>query len=270
MILTNYNTRGDVRDGCELLLKPPVDFENLYADNTPVQYEFVRPQDPTSEFKIWQAARATAAAPIYFKSFMHSGIAYTDGAVHHNCPAIVADSERRRIWDEVSDWPADFFLSLGTGLSAVRPKSQPSSTATSPHGLARQSSLSGIRYGLRLAFKIIDDQLNCEKIWDEYFKKATIQGDQRPEDRRRNMRINVPLPGERPALDAVEEVKRIEAQSLAKIQSDPDIRADIHEAAHRLVASCFYFEVSGITYGSKGSAGYTCAVKDQPMLLIHL
>lgn len=233
----------------------------------PVQYEFVRPQDPAAEISIWQAARATAAAPIYFKSFVHSGIAYTDGAVHHNCPAIVADSERRRIWDEVSDWPADFVLSLGTGLSRVRPRIQTSSMAKgleddkSLQSLASQSSLSGIRYGLRLAFKIIDDQLNCEKIWREYFTEATTQADQRPEDRRRNMRINVPFHGERPPLDAVDDVQAMEDHSLSMIQSDLSIRAKIHEAAHRLVASCFYFEVSSTTYSSKGSAGYTCTGK---------
>lgn len=233
----------------------------------PVQYEFVRPQDPAAEISIWQAARATAAAPIYFKSFVQSGIAYTDGAVHHNCPAIVADSERRRIWDDVNDWPADFVLSLGTGLSRVRPRPQSSSMAKgledekSLQSLAHQSSLSGIRYGLRLAFKIIDDQLNCEKIWSEYFKEATTQADQRPEDKRRNMRINVSFPGERPPLDAVDEVQAMEDHSLSMIQSDLPTRAKIHEAAHRLVASCFYFEVSSTTYSSKGSAGYTCTGK---------
>lgn len=238
-----------------------------------VQYEFVRPQDPGAEITMWQAARATAAAPIYFKSFVHSGIAYTDGAVHHNCPAIVADSERRRLWDEVSDWPADFVLSLGTGLSRVRPRTQTFSAGKgleedrNLQGLAGQSSLSGIRYGLRLAFKIIDDQLNCEKIWNEYVKEATVQADQRPEDKRRNLRINVPFPGERPPLDAVDEVQAMEDHCLSTIQSDLGIRAKIHEAAHRLVASCFYFEVSRTINSSKGSAGYTCTGKDRLTLL---
>lgn len=232
-----------------------------------VKYETVRPL--ASEIKLWQAARATAAAPIYFKSFVHSGIAYTDGAVHHNCPAIVADSERRRIWDEVSDWPADFVLSLGSGLSKVRPRAQISPLAKgweddkSLQILARQSSLSGIRYGLRLAFKIIDDQLNCEKIWSEYFKEASVQGDPKIEDRHRNMRINVPFNGERPALDAAHALQAMEDHTLSMIKSDLRIRSKIHEAAHRLVASCFYFEVSSTTYRSKGSAGYTCTGKDR-------
>lgn len=177
---------------------------------------------------------------------------------------MVADSERRRIWDEVSDWPADFVLSLGTGLSRVRPRPQTSSMVKgfeddqSLQNLARQSSLSGIRYGLWLAFKMIDDQLNCEKIWNEYLKEATTQADQRPEDRRRNMRINVSFHGERPQLDAVDDVQAMEDHSLSVIQSDLPTRAKIHESAHRLVASCFYFEVSSTTYSRKGSAGYTC------------
>lgn len=275
VILTNYNTREDDRDSGKLSLKYPATFTDVLTDAL-VQYESVRPLEPTSEITVWQAARATAAAPIYFKSFVHSGIAYSDGAIHHNCPAIIADSERRRIWDEVSDWPADFVLSLGSGLSRVRPRGQASALPKdweddrSLQSLARQSSLSGIRYGLRLAFKIIDDQLNCEKIWSEYVKEATVQGDQKIQDKRRNMRINVPFNGERPALDAADALQAMEDHALSMVKSDLRIRSKIHEAAHRLVASCFYFEVSSTTYRSKGSAGYTCTGKDRLTTLAPL
>lgn len=193
-----------------------------------------------SEFTVWQAARATAAAPMYFKPFKHSGTAYVDGAIKHNCPVIVADSERRRIWGDVSDWPADFLLSLGTGVSGVQ---------------SDAPTHSGIWYGLRLAFKMIDDQLNCNKIWREYFNEASIRGGHRFEARR-NMRINVPFQKERPPLDGVEHMEALEKVSLCAVQNDPQLRADIHEAAHRLVASCFYFDVSS-TSPSQETAGYS-------------
>lgn len=198
---------------------------------------------------------------------MHSGTAYIDGAVHNNCPVFIADNERRRIWDDVSDWPADILLSLGTAHGDLEPKTQTLSMPTeredhrSLESMARQKSLSGIRYGLRLAFKIIDNQLNCDRIWGEYVKKATNQQEHRLEDRRRNMRIYVRFDGERPRLDAVDELQAMEQHSLLKIRKDPDVRADIHEVAHRLIASCFYFEVSSTNSDTNGSAGYTCKGK---------
>lgn len=237
-----------------------------------MQYEFVRPRDAASEFKIWQAARATAAAPLYFKSFLHLGTAYTDGAVHHNCPAVVAESERKRIWGEISDWQTDFLLSLGTGLSSAKTKTHALSTPISPsdtaasENLAGKSSLSGIRYGLKLAFKIIDDQLNCERIWKDYVKETTAQSDQRPEDRRRSMRLNVEFSGDRPSLDGVENLDMIVEKTTHAIQNDLHLRNSIHEAAHRLVASSFYFEVSNRTHFSRTGNGFTCTGKMLPTL----
>lgn len=197
--------------------------------------------------------------------------AYTDGGIHYNCPALVADFERKLIWNEGGDQPSDFLLSLGTGLSGRSSKTQlqPASPVADCEEIQKgkelglHRSISGIRYGFRVAFKIIDDQLNCEDIWDRYYSKVTSHGINKIEDRRRNMRINVQLSGERPGLDKVEDVEEMEQQSLWAVQSEPEIRTQIHEAAHRLVASCFYFEKSTAAQHIKGSAGYSCLGKLQ-------
>ncbi|UKZ82727.1 hypothetical protein TrVFT333_010523 [Trichoderma virens FT-333] len=59
------------------------------------------------ELKIWEAARATSAAPPYFKPFTQqkTGRTYIDGAIHHHCPVFIADQERRLLWEDIKDLP---------------------------------------------------------------------------------------------------------------------------------------------------------------------
>lgn len=43
--------------------------------------------------EIWKVARATSAAPNYFKEIIIDGYSYTDGAAGHNNPAVLAHCE---------------------------------------------------------------------------------------------------------------------------------------------------------------------------------
>lgn len=54
---------------------------------TPTRYTFQRPETSDCELKTWETARATSAAPTYFKSFSHepSKQEYWDGGLFHNC-----------------------------------------------------------------------------------------------------------------------------------------------------------------------------------------
>ncbi|KAM5355310.1 hypothetical protein ACJ41O_001956 [Fusarium nematophilum] len=240
VVMSNYNTEGE-RDA--------------------LPYRFVRPQDPATELKIWEAARATAASPRYFKPFIQAGTmaAYTDGAVHHNCPVLVADYERRLLWGEVKDWPPDFFLSIGTGRS-IRTRSQSTGLLSpgSPDNPRPRSprTVSDLRNKLRTASSIdFDNQLNCEEIWRRYHDRA-VALDQlsRAWDSGRNMRINVDFEGARPSLDDVKEVPNIERHTISTMKHNPEI----YEAAHRLVASCFYFEKTGSDSQNRGAGQYKC------------
>ena len=75
----------------------------LHADGKPTVFhsylgEGIRP----SKCPIWQAARATSAAPSFFKAMYISnplpGINYIDGGLGHNNPAEVSLEEGSRIW----------------------------------------------------------------------------------------------------------------------------------------------------------------------------
>ncbi|RDL41162.1 Uncharacterized protein BP5553_01141 [Venustampulla echinocandica] len=91
-ILANYNGQGRRSQDCG--------------------YKFVRPTSIGKELLIWQAARASTAAPTYFKSFK----GYHDGGLGgHNNPINLALWEQDTIWSRQKKQP-DAVLSLGTGF----------------------------------------------------------------------------------------------------------------------------------------------------------
>jgi hypothetical protein len=71
------------------------------------------------DITIWQAARATSAAPFYFPEMKFKGVSFWDGGLLNNNPI-------DQLWDARSDasMPATCILSLGTG--------RPTKTVLSP------------------------------------------------------------------------------------------------------------------------------------------
>lgn len=91
----------------------------LHADGPPTLFRSYqctgRNADPCT---IWEAARATSAAPLFFKPITIKtpapGGTYTDGGLGHNNPAEVALLEARRLWSSVKKFA---LVSVGTGRS---------------------------------------------------------------------------------------------------------------------------------------------------------
>jgi hypothetical protein len=77
-------------------------------------------QIQASECAIWQAARATSAAPTFFMLIHRPppAITYTGGGLGYNNPSEVALEEARRLWPSCAQLG---FVSIGTG----RPKANP-------------------------------------------------------------------------------------------------------------------------------------------------
>jgi predicted acylesterase/phospholipase RssA len=65
-----------------------------------------------STCKIWEAGRATSAAPTFFKPIILDGQSFSDGATIANNPTHIAIMEASKIWRPVD---IDCILSLGTG-----------------------------------------------------------------------------------------------------------------------------------------------------------
>lgn len=97
--------------------------KGLHADGPPTLFRSYqctgRNADPCT---IWEAARATSAAPLFFKPITIKtpvpGGTYTDGGLGHNNPAEVALSEAQRLWSSVKKFA---LVSVGAGrLKSIR------------------------------------------------------------------------------------------------------------------------------------------------------
>jgi predicted acylesterase/phospholipase RssA len=73
-------------------------------------------EEDSDECPIWQAARATTAAPSFFKPMFVStpppGAWYVDGGLRHNNPSQLALHEAHSIWPEINRF---CLVSIGTG-----------------------------------------------------------------------------------------------------------------------------------------------------------
>ncbi|KAK9417273.1 putative PNPLA domain-containing protein [Seiridium unicorne] len=197
-------------------------------------YHFQRPETSDAELRIWEAARATSAAPRYFKSYHHdpSHKRYIDGAVLHNNPIRIADLERRILWPECP--VPDIILSLGTGSSASLTRASSDYTSAPRKGV--------ITHGRQL-YSILrnnmDQTLDCDRAWEDFFDGITSTTSTTAFAISRYRRINPDL-GTVPALDEKDRMEELRRKVQETLQRDQPRLRDI---ARQLIASTFYFEL---------------------------
>ncbi|KAK1461914.1 hypothetical protein CCUS01_01504 [Colletotrichum cuscutae] len=191
-------------------------------------------------------ARATSAAPPFFKSFTKADTkrSYLDGALYHNCPVLVAHHERRMIWPDIADTVPDILLSIGTGMNGLDNESQ--STAHRTEILKggetvtkRKRTFLPVQLA-QIAADRFDRILSCNAIWSDFKTDILSQNSHVTRDsHRRHIRVNPDLRFKVPRLDAVNELDSLERATKRYLNLN---RGKIKEIAHRLVASCFFFE----------------------------
>jgi predicted acylesterase/phospholipase RssA len=205
-------------------------YNRMSAEKLP--YYFQRPENAEAEVKIWEAGRATSAAPRIFKPIVHkpSKQVYTDGAIYYNNPIKVADTERKLIWPNMCNEYPDVLVSIGT---AYNPRShrQPmdNKSPTSPSGVfAHGKSL------LKIAIDHIASSLDSEKTWEDF----TIMLPMSSTPRSRYIRINPQLPEDPPRLDEVGSLRYLQEVVRNQMLDSPHIKG----VADRLLVTSFYFE----------------------------
>ena len=89
-------------------------YKNLHKSESPEDRLFDRNPALAHDIPIWKVARATSAAPTYFKPMRIDGLEYLDGGFGANNPCVEIYDEVRKM-NNNSDKCASVVLSVGTG-----------------------------------------------------------------------------------------------------------------------------------------------------------
>ncbi|KAK3328585.1 acyl transferase/acyl hydrolase/lysophospholipase [Cercophora scortea] len=204
-----------------------------------VDYHFLRPDRRLDEIKVWEAARATSAAPAYFKPFLRPGSpgAYIDGALFHNNPAKIANEERKRLWPE-TDQP-DILLSLGTG--------KPPETDHHRGTKRDRRAFTHMKTKIELLSARIDVDLDCDRAWGKFMSEiiaGTSQSEFGDQSGSSNyFRLNPDVSGELPKLDDKNKMGDFRLQVREWAEKREPANA-IERVARQLIAASFYFETA--------------------------
>ncbi|KAK0866001.1 hypothetical protein LTR87_015181 [Friedmanniomyces endolithicus] len=205
-IMANYNGTTTLKSDCGAL--------------TYIGYTSVRPEGSTSEPLVWQAGRATSAAPGLFTPLVLPGLGtFQDGALRHNSPVNIALWEGSRIWSR--DTQRDVVLSLGTGTGQ---------DGTSPQKTPLRPTFEDgfIPRLCRSFLTSLDGELTWRHLLNHLEKDAE----------HRYFRLNVQFGGQEPRLDDIGAMEKL-SQDVNLSKNDQQLT----EIKLALLASSFFFEL---------------------------
>ncbi|KAF8242916.1 hypothetical protein K440DRAFT_664454 [Wilcoxina mikolae CBS 423.85] len=200
-------------------------------------YEFLRAEDHTREMKVWEAARATSAAPRFFKPFYHeeSGNIFSDGALTFNNPIEIAEYERKMLWPD--HMHPDILLSIGTG-------GEPKEEFELGSDLRDPISQKGLVGYLKRLKAIVAHQnkhvMNSELAWENFRGRKNLE---KLEDQA-YLRLNMELLDRIPRIDQVEDLDFLIGEAT-KYAEDNEVM--INNTVTKLIASLFYLRLDEAT-----------------------
>ncbi|KAK5051360.1 hypothetical protein LTR84_003012 [Exophiala bonariae] len=205
---------------------------------------FQRFERPEQELAVWEAARATSAAPGFFKAFHKDSNRHTywDGALKLNNPIFAADDERRNIWPEASELLhlPDIALSVGTGIF---PEAKAARQKHDPGPRYGAGVIDGVKTFIHIGVDAVAQCLDCERVWENYVQGVL------PNNNNTSMRfhrLNVPFSGDKIELDHVDKMDDLENRTNQYFASDTQQHSQkLDEIAMQMTATLFYFEVTG-------------------------
>ncbi|KAJ4183356.1 hypothetical protein NW755_009847 [Fusarium falciforme] len=220
------------------------------------------------EMQLWEAARATSAAPLYFPPFSREGNhdatrdgtkqVYLDGGLWHNNPIRIADSEARAIWPNDKHAHPDMILSIGTGyhkselnasngtqvfLDQVINESVPEATGSpKSRSFIYNIAETGVSQFMR--------SLNSERIWHEWLQtRAPGDGFES-----RYRRLNVEFDQIISMDDASDKAIKACRDSVNGIPE-----STFESVADQLIASCFFFRADKGSIHGDPKWSYECS-----------
>lgn len=186
-------------------------------------------------------ARATSAAPRYFKSFFHKPTGYTfnDGGLKFNNPVLVADCERKLLWPHLAHKHPDLLLSIGTGFD---PTPKPDGDRQGRRTRAKRGALEFAKIVLKIATQQIESSLNCERTWSDFLRTIQVQDEDKAS---KYQRLTIEFPENLPRLDQVDQMPMLR-RITEEYCSGRGSRV-IDGVAIKLIASLFYLRLDSTT-----------------------
>ncbi|KAL6917194.1 hypothetical protein FSST1_008689 [Fusarium sambucinum] len=221
---------------------------------------------PGHEMQLWEAARATSAAPLYFPPFCRDSNyditvegtkqVYLDGGLWHNNPIRIANSEAAAIWPENRHTHPDILLSIGTGYheseihanngTQVYLEQIMNEAVPGAQSLKEKSFLRGIA---ETGMNQFTSSLNSERIWHEWLEAKSPCPEFESRYRRVNVEFSRVVPMDTPTLDAYNCCREA-------VQKLPD---DLFESiSDQLIASCFFFRIDRQATPKRPREAYQC------------
>jgi hypothetical protein len=199
------------------------------------EYQSLHQQKFHSHRDTHNRARATSAAPTFFKPYTHhaTGVVYKDGALKCNNPIRIADSERRSIWRSGNN-SLDLHLSIGTGVNREYFTRPPGDTDQNHNRRSR----TGIGVLIDIATDAVKSTMDSESEYESFLRDLHDE-EIRKRYHRFNVRINDGQP--MPSLDDYKHIQRLKDLAKKYCESE-DMKPRLQEVARILVSSTFYFE----------------------------
>lgn len=206
------------------------------------------------------SARATSAAPTYFRPFRNSRTneGYVDGAVFHNNPVRIANYESKLLWPDADQRPPDILLSIGTGQHGAETENvldtsrfdnrryqirkmlnQVKTAPLQKRAMPMLIAFPEVESWLQIFKKRIESALDAEAAWREFRKD--VVGTAPYAAAERYIRINPRTKNRIPKMDDKAQLDSLLEDVMNSLRQHGS-QTKIKDVAQRLVASSFYFE----------------------------
>ncbi|KAF1847324.1 uncharacterized protein K460DRAFT_278260 [Cucurbitaria berberidis CBS 394.84] len=198
------------------------------------------------------SARATSAAPTYFKPFVNSRTkeAFLDGAIHYNNPVRIANYESMLLWPTAEGRHPDILLSIGTAFNEPRPEDKKNNATHKPY--------SEPRAWYTIFKRHVKNFLDAELTWNTFLND--VMSTSSPIAAQRYVRLNPKLAISVPKMDDVKSSGTLQTQVKNELNTT-EMQVLVEKVAHRLISSSFYFDKTGTAKEYLGSMAIEGTIK---------